>query len=116
MGPSTRRTACALLLVCTAAQCGVRVLQGPYGPFAGDDFPCAERDAHVGAPWARGTCMVQCRAGHGAMPRCGRAVRLCERLAECATVAINVEGTVATLKRESDLSRQTSHKKTLRFS
>ena len=37
-----------------------------------------------------------------------RAVALCERLPHCAGVDVNVEGTVATLKRESELSRRTS--------
>eukprot|EP00965_Chrysotila_dentata_P198292 6178695-Pleurochrysis_carterae.AAC.3 len=90
----------------------VRVLRGAFGAFAGDDFPCDERDAHLGASWAKGTCMLRC----GSAGRCMRAVRLCEKLAHCATVAINVEGTVATLKRESELSRRTSRRKEITFS
>lgn len=71
--------------------------------FAGDDFACEERDMYRDAPWARNACLLKC-----ARPRCARAVALCERLPHCAGVDINVEGTVATLKRESDLSRRSS--------
>ena len=72
---------------------GVRITRGPLGPFAGANFPCAEQDAHRGASWARGACLIKCRhAG------CGRAVALCQRLPHCSGININVEGTVATLK------------------
>lgn len=74
--------------------------------FAGDDFACAERDAHRDAPWARGACLIKC-----ARPRCARAIALCDRLAQCAGVDVNVEGTVATLKRESELSQRTSRRR-----
>ena len=86
------------------------MLRGPFGPFAGEDFPCKERDAHKNAPFARGTCMLTCR-----QPECRRATRLCERLPECTVVSVNIEGTVATLKRESALSRRTSALKPLQF-
>lgn len=95
----------------------VRVLHGPLGPFAGDDFPCEEKNVFRDAPWARGACMLSCRKrndddGHG----CARAVQLCRRLPHCASVNINVEGTVATLKRETELSAKTSKGKHISFS
>ena len=77
---------------------GVRVTHGPLGPFAGANFPCSEQDAHRGAPWARGACLITCKR-----PSCHRAIALCRRKPECTGVNINVEGTVATLKRETAL-------------
>ena len=71
--------------------------------FAGDDFACEERDMYRDAPWARNACLLKCKG-----LRCARAVALCERLPHCAGVDVNVEGTVATLKRESELSRRSS--------
>ena len=88
-------------------QRGVRVTRGPLGPFAGANFPCSEQDAHRGAPWARGACLITCKR-----PSCQRAIALCRRKPECSGVNINVEGTVATLKRETALcaaDRRTAH-------
>lgn len=95
----------ALLLVAAVAspapksRGGVRITRGPMGAFAGDNFPCAEQqDAHRGASWARGACLIKCRhAG------CGRAVALCRRLPHCSSINVNVEGTVATLKKATAL-------------
>ena len=44
-------------------------------------------------------------------PRCEHAVDVCERLPQCATIDINVEASVATLKRETPLSARTSRVK-----
>ena len=94
----------------------VRITRG-LGVFAGVDFPCdRDRDAFVGAPWARGACLIKCNSqpsGLGAShPRCAHAIAVCERLSPtCSTVDINVEGTVATLKQESPLSARTSRVK-----
>ncbi|KAL1503467.1 hypothetical protein AB1Y20_011951 [Prymnesium parvum] len=87
----------------------VRVTRG-LGVFAGADFPCDERDAHLGAPWAQGACLLLCQphAASSTAPRCGRAVAVCRRHPTCRTVDINVEGSVATLKSETELSRRTS--------
>lgn len=95
----------ALLLVAAVAspapksRGGVRITRGPMGAFAGDNFPCPEeQDAHRGASWARGACLIKCRhAG------CGRAVALCRRLPHCSGINVNVEGTVATLKKATAL-------------
>jgi hypothetical protein len=86
-----------------------RVTRG-LGLFAGDDFPCdSDRDAFVGAPWARGACLMKCSPGSSPnAPRCPNAIAVCERRPECATVDINVEGSVATLKRETERSQRTS--------
>ena len=85
-----------------------RVTRG-LGVFAGADFPCVERDAFVGAPWARGACLIKCGPGSSSSaPRCAHAMSVCEKLAQCATVDVNVEGSVATLKRETSLSNRTS--------
>mmetsp|Transcript_5820 Transcript_5820/g.18603 ORF Transcript_5820/g.18603 Transcript_5820/m.18603 type:complete len:180 (+) Transcript_5820:134-673(+) len=88
-----------------------RVLQGPFGPFAGDDFDCEEKDIYRDEPWAAGACMIGCRRDG-----CRKAKVLCRRLPVCAIVNINVEGTVATLKRESALSARTSRGKRISFS
>ena len=82
----------------------VRVTRGPLGPFAGANFPCDEQDAHRGAPWARGACLIRCR-----QPTCKRAIALCRRKPECSGVNINVEGTVATLKRATPLCAAARH-------
>lgn len=88
-----------------------RVTRG-LGVFAGDDFSCEQRDAFVGAPWARGACLIKCAPGSNAgAPHCPRAIAVCEAQPECTTVDINVEGSVATLKRETELSRRTSRVK-----
>ena len=89
-----------------------RITRG-LGVFAGTDFPCDhDRDAFVGAPWARGACLLKCSAGSSAnAPRCANAIAVCERLAQCSTIDINVEGSVATLKQESVLSARTSRVK-----
>lgn len=89
-----------------------RVTRG-LGVFAGTDFPCDhDRDAFVGAPWARGACLLKCSAGSSSnAPRCANAIAVCERLAQCSTIDINVEGSVATLKQESVLSARTSRVK-----
>lgn len=86
-----------------------RITRG-LGIFAGTDFPCdSDRDAFVGAPWARGACLMKCQPGSSAQaPSCAHAIAVCERRAECSTVDINVEGSVATLKAESPLSARTS--------
>jgi len=95
----------------------VRVSQGPLGKFGGADHPCDEKDAHRDAPWARGACLISCKpAGRSERPACAKAIRLCRRLPWCAAVNINVEGTVATLKAETELSRRTSKLKTISFS
>ena len=89
-----------------------RITRG-LGVFAGNDFPCErDRDAFVGAPWSRGACLLKCGPGSSErVPRCGHAISVCERLPQCATIDINVEGSVATLKSESSLSSRTSHVK-----
>lgn len=88
-----------------------RVTRG-LGAFAGADFPCRQRDAFVGAPWARNACLLKCSpASSGTAPQCQHAIKVCEKLSECATVDINVEGSVATLKQETELSRRTSRVK-----
>jgi len=120
MSASQRRRFSSLLLVASAAastpdgaadavgsEKEVRVLHGPLGPFAGDDFPCAEKDVFRDAPWAHGACMLSCR-GRDRTRLCSGAIQLCRRLAVCASVNVNVEGTVATLKRETELSAKTS--------
>ena len=93
----------------------VRVLVGPHGKFAGDDFECVEKDVFRDAPWARGACMIGCHARRPRRSRCAKALRTCEMLSQCAAVEINVEGTVATLKRASALSRRTSLQKQIEF-
>ena len=95
-----------------AADSTRRVTRG-LGIFAGADFACdADRDAFVGAPWARGACLIKCAPGStAAVPRCPKATAVCERLAACTTVDINVEGSVATLKSETELSGRTSRVK-----
>lgn len=90
----------------------VRILNGPLGPFAGDDFPCEEKNVFRDAKWAQGACMLGCSK----RGECHRAIQLCRRLPHCASVNINVEGTVATLKRESELSAKTSKGKSIVFS
>ena len=89
-----------------------RITRG-LGVFAGADFPCdADRDAFIGAPWSRGACLLKCSPGSMATaPRCSNAIAVCERRAECATVDINVEGSIATLKAETELSARTSRVK-----
>lgn len=88
-----------------------RVTRG-LGVFAGDDFSCPERDAFIGAPWARNACLMKCEPNsQPRVPHCVRAAQVCEAHAECATIDINVEGTVATLKRETSLSAKTSRVK-----
>ena len=89
-----------------------RITRG-LGAFAGVDFPCdRDRDAFVGAPWSRGACLLKCGPGStGTRPRCGHAISVCERLSQCSTIDINVEGSVATLKTESPLSARTSRVK-----
>jgi len=48
-----------------------RTVTRGLGVFAGADFPCDERDAHVGAPWARGACLLKCAAASTpSSPRC----------------------------------------------
>ena len=47
----------------------------------------------------------------GAVPRCEHAMAVCKRLPHCTTLDVNVEGSVATLKRETELSRRTSRVK-----
>ena len=89
----------------------LRITRG-LGRFAGDDFPCAERDAHIGASWSKGACLMLCRTvpNAGNAPSCEHAKQVCRDHAAdgCRTVDINVEGTVATLKRETELSQRTS--------
>lgn len=91
-----------------------RITRG-LGIFAGTDFPCdADRDAFVGAPWAKNACLLKCSANSRPnAPRCENAIAVCERLSHCATVDINVEASVATLKQESPLSARTSRVKSL---
>ena len=90
----------------------VRILRGPFGKFSGADFPCeAHKNIYRNEIWARGACMIRC-----AQRACRKATKLCATLPECTTVNINVEGTVATLKRETDVSRTTSGLKQLTFS
>ena len=92
-----------------AAVSSRRITRG-LGVFAGADFPCdSDRDAFIGAPWARGACLLKCDGrSSGGAPLCEHAIIVCARLSMCTTVDINVEGTVATLKQETDLSRRTS--------
>ena len=97
VGNSTRRRRLAAVGPTT------KLLTRGLSKFAGDDFACEERDMYRDAPWARNACLLKCKG-----PRCARAVALCERLPHCAGVDVNVEGTVATLKRESELSRRSS--------
>ena len=91
------RTALLLLAVVASpaprSRGSVRITRGPVGPFAGANFPCTEQDAHRGASWARGACLIKCQHA-----RCGRAIALCRRLPHCSGVNVNLEGTVATLK------------------
>ena len=89
-----------------------RITRG-LGVFSGADFDCPkDRDAFIGAPWARGACLMKCSGGStAAAPRCPNAIAVCERLKECTTIDINVEGSVATLKRETELSGRTSRVK-----
>jgi hypothetical protein len=95
----------------------VRVLHGPLGPYAGDDFPCEEKNVFKDSPWARGACMLSCRPrDNDGAHACTRAVELCRSLPHCATVNVNVEGTIATLKRETALSAKTSKGKQIVFS
>jgi hypothetical protein len=97
----------ALLLLAAVAspksRGGVRITRGPMGAFAGDNFPCAEQDAHRGASWARGACLIKCRRAAGPSARCGRAFALCRKLPHCSGINVNVEGTVATLKKATAL-------------
>ena len=89
-----------------------RVTRG-LGLFSGEDFPCdSDRDAFVGASWSKGACLMQCSSSStGVKPSCGNALSVCSRLPRCTTVDINVEGSVATLKAETPLSRRTSRVK-----
>jgi hypothetical protein len=110
---SSAATAAATLDAPGASSATRRVTRG-LGVFAGADFPCDEhRDAFVGASWARNACLLKCErsVSSATSPRCTNAIRVCERLADCATIDINVEGTVATLKSETALSRRTSRVK-----
>lgn len=95
-----------------AASSSRRITRG-LGVFAGADFACdRERNAFVGAPWSRGACLILCEKGSTATaPRCAYALKVCEAHPECATVDINVEASVATLKRETPLSSRTSRVK-----
>ena len=108
---------CLLLLSqLTASQDVVestRRLTRGLGLFAGADFPCdGDRDAFVGASWSRGACLMKCASSStGAVPRCEHAMAVCKRLPHCTTLDVNVEGSVATLKRETELSRRTSRVK-----
>ena len=87
----------------------LRITRG-LGRFAGADFPCQERDAHIGATWSQGACLITCMPVNPVAPRCENARAVCRRHAAegCRTVDINVEGSVATLKQETELSRRTS--------
>ena len=89
-----------------------RVTRG-LGLFSGEDFPCdSDRDAFVGASWSKGACLMQCSSSStGVRPSCDNALSVCSRLPRCTTVDINVEGSVATLKAETPLSRRTSRVK-----
>ena len=90
-----------------------RITRG-LGVFAGNDFPCAERDAFIGASWAANACLIKCEPGSRSLaPRCSHAIAVCEKLAQCATVDINVEASVATLKLETALSSRTSRVKNI---
>ena len=61
--------------------------------------------------------MMSCRPrGEGGAPLYFRALKLCRKLSEGSSVNINVEGTVATLKRETPLSAKTSKGKHIAFS
>lgn len=95
----------------------VRVTRG-LGVFSGADFPCAERDAHLGAVWAQGACLIRCQEhpASATSPNCIRAMEVCQQHEECSTVDINVEGLVATLKRETELSSRTSRVKQVSLS
>ena len=85
-----------------------RITRG-LGIFSGADFPCVERDAFVGAPWARNACLMKCEpASTSTRPLCAHAIEVCEKHSNCATIDINVEGSVATLKSETPLSARTS--------
>ena len=56
--------------------------------------------------------MLKCEPGSSSYaPRCANAIKVCELLATCATIDINVEGSVATLKQETPLSARTSRVK-----
>ena len=99
-----------MLTLALQATATKRLTRGPLGKFAGDDFPCDEKDIFQDAEWARGACMIRCRG-----QKCAKAVALCEKLTHCAAVNVNVEGTIATLKRESALSAATTKRKTLEF-
>ncbi len=89
-----------------------RITRG-LGLFSGADFPCdRDRDAFVGASWSKGACLMKCSSlGTAVSPRCDNALAVCSRLPQCTTVDINVEGSVATLKQETELSRRTSRVK-----
>ena len=79
------------------------------GVFAGDDYACAEKDIYRKAKFAEGACLLACRPAHN----CSRALAVCRRhgAARCAGVDVNVEGTVATLKADSEAARRTSRAK-----
>ena len=61
------------------------------------------------AKFAEGACLLACRPAHN----CSRALAVCRRhgAARCAGVDVNVEGTVATLKADSEAARRTSRAK-----
>ena len=93
-----------------AAPRELRITRG-LGRFAGADFPCQERDAHIGASWSKGACLMLCEnPPSSSAPLCEHAKDVCRNHAAdgCRTVDINVEGTVATLKKETELSQRTS--------
>jgi hypothetical protein len=92
--PGSRRTSCALRCV----------------------WPCALCVCHGFYVWcalaAGGACLLKCGAGSsGPTSRCANAIAVCEREPHCATIDINVEGSIATLKRETALSARTSRVK-----
>ena len=79
------------------------------GAFAGADYACAEKDIYRKAKFAEGICVLACRPARD----CSRALAVCRAhgAARCAGVDVNVEGTVATLKADSEAARRTSRAK-----
>jgi hypothetical protein len=47
--------------------------------------------------------LIKCRRAAGPSARCGRAFALCRKLPHCSGINVNVEGTVATLKKATAL-------------
>ena len=77
------------------------------GAFAGADCACAEKDIYRKAKFAEGICVLACRPARDCSAGVARRVPRAASRA-CLGVGVQVEGTVATLKADSEAARRTS--------